>query len=149
LRSIISKPSLHFQQFFDPNQGSAGFKIDNFVTIKSFPLKVRPSTAVATLRRLKKISLPLSVGSLSYSDSSIDWFFCSVSNTYFDHQTSKRWISTTVQAILIIFSCIDGQLKCQFAARRFVFLFVLVVELWFFKVDLGIQHYFFSVLLAI
>jgi len=34
------KSSLCFQHFFDPNQGSTGFKIDNFVTFKSFSLKV-------------------------------------------------------------------------------------------------------------
>jgi len=83
-----------------------------------------------------------SIGSLSYSDSSIDWFSCSVLNTYFDHPKSKRWISTTVEAIFVILSRIDVPFKRQSAARRFVFLFVLVVELWFLKVDLGIQCYF-------
>jgi len=85
--------------------------------------------AVATLRRLKKVSLFFSVGSLSYNDSSIDWFFCSVSNTYFDHPKSKRWISTTVQAILVILLRKDGPSKLKFAASKFVFLFILVVEL--------------------
>jgi len=129
LRSNFSKPSLHFQLFFDLNQGSASSKINNFVTIKPFPLQILPSTAVATLCRLKKVSLFFSVGSLSYNDSSIDWFSCSVSNTYFDHPKSKRWISTTVQAILVVLLRIDGPLKRKSAARKFAFLFRIVVEL--------------------
>jgi len=99
------------------------------VTIKPFPLKIRPSTAAATLRRLKKVSLFFSAGSLSYNDSNIDWFSCSVSNTYFDHPKSKRWISTTVQAILVVLLRIDGPLKRKSAARKFAFLFRIVVEL--------------------
>jgi len=99
------------------------------VTIKPFPLKIRPSTAAATLRRLKKVSLFFSVGSLSYNNSSIDWFSCSVLNTYFDHPKSKRWISTTVKAILVVLLRIDGPFKRKSAARGFVFLFILVVEL--------------------
>ena len=129
MRSIFSKLSPYFQLFFDLNQASAGFKINNFMTIKSFSLKIRPSTAIAKLCCLKKVSLFFSIGSLSYSGSSIDWFFCSVSNTYFDHPESKRWISTTVQTILVNLSRVDASLKRKSAARRFAFLFVLVVEL--------------------
>jgi len=107
-----------------------------------FSLKIRPSTAVATLHCLKKVLLILFIQSLSYSDSSIDWFVCTVSTTYFDYLKSKCWISMTVQAILVILSRIDGLLKRKSAARIFVFLFILVVELCVFKVNLGILRYF-------
>ena len=129
MRIIFSKSSLYFQLFFDPNQGSAGFKIDNFVTIKSFPLKIRPSTAIATIHCLKKVSLILFIRASSYSVSSIGLVFRSVVDTYFDYLKSKRWISTTVQEILVVLSLVDGPLKLKFAAIRFVFLFVLVVKL--------------------
>jgi len=55
LCSIFSKLSLYFQLFFDPNQGSAGSIIDNFVTINSFPLKIRLSMAVIFFNGLKKV----------------------------------------------------------------------------------------------
>jgi len=142
LRSIISKSSLYFQLFFDLNQGSASFKINNFVTIKSFSLKIRPSTAIATLRRLTKVLLILLIDSLSNCVPNIDRVFRRVLNTYFDHPESKRWISTTTQAFFLILLRIDGPFKRQSAARNFAILFVLVVELWFFKLYLGILRYF-------
>jgi len=112
------------------------------VTIKSFSFKIRSSTAALTLRHLKKVSLFFSVGSLSYSDSSIDWFSCSVSNTYFDTPKSKRWVSTTVQAILVVLSRVDASFNRKSAARKLAFLFVLVVELCFLKVDCWIILHF-------
>ncbi len=129
MRSNFSKPSLYFQPFFDLNQGSADCKIDNFVAIKSFRLKIRPSTAVATLHCLIKILLILLIGSLSNCVSSIGRVFRSVVDTHFDYPESKRWISTTVQAILVILSRVDASFNRKSAATRFAVLFCFLVEL--------------------
>jgi len=40
IAQYFSKSSLYFQLFFGLNQGTAGFKINTSVTIKSFPLKI-------------------------------------------------------------------------------------------------------------
>jgi len=128
LHRFFSKSSFYFQQFFDPNQGSAGSIIDTFVKIKFFQLKIRSSTAVVIFHCLKKVSLFFFVWSLSYSVPSIDLVSCSVSDPHFYHSESERCISTTIQACFIILLQVNDLLNCKSAAARIVFLRYFLIK---------------------
>jgi len=82
-------------------------------------------------------SLIFSIGSLSYSVSSIDLVFCSVIDPYIDYPKSKPYISMTVQAILIVLLHVNALFICKSAARRVVLLFYFFVELQFSKLAVG------------
>jgi len=119
------------------------------VTIKYFSLKIRSSTAIATLCCLKKVSLILPVGLLSNCVSSIGCVFRSVVGTHFDHPESKCWISTTVQAIPVVLSRVDALFKHKSAAVRILFLSRFFIELRLSQDISCFLRYFFPILLVI